>query len=201
MVNDRQAGRAELFHQLFEHSIRTHQRVQGLGAASVIAAADAIQRAWHGSGKLLVFGNGGSAADAQHLAADLVGRFTRERQALAAVALSTDTSVLTSLANDYSYDRVFSRQVEALGRAGDVAFGITTSGRSPNIAAALARARELELTTIALTGRDGGTAAAYADVHINVPDASTARVQEVHRTLLHVLCEMLERELETAAID
>lgn len=187
--------RAKLFDHLFEESIRAHQRVRGLGGDRVFAAVEAIQRAWRGAGKLLVFGNGGSAADAQHLAAELVGRFSRERQALAAVALSTDTSVLTSLANDYSYDRVFARQVEALGRPGDVALGITTSGTSPNVVAALERARQLKLTTIALTGRDGGTAATFADVHLNVPDASTARVQEVHRTLLHVMCEILEHEL------
>ena len=187
--------RAELFDQLFVESIRAHERVRGLGADRVFAAVDAIQRAWRGGGKLLVFGNGGSAADAQHLAAELVGRFSRERRALAAVALSTDTSVLTSLANDYSFDRVFARQIEALGRAGDVALGITTSGTSPNVVTALDRARQLELTTIALTGRDGGTAATFADVHINVPDSSTAHVQEVHRTLLHVMCELLERDL------
>ncbi len=188
-------GRAELFDRLFDESLRAHQRVRALGPDAVCAAVDAIQRAWRGGGKLLVFGNGGSAADAQHLAAELVGRFSRERRALAAVALSTDTSVLTSVANDDSYDRVFVRQVEALGRPGDVALGITTSGASRNVVAALGRARELALTTIALTGRDGGAAATFADVHINVPDLSTARIQEVHRTLLHVVCEILEEEI------
>jgi D-sedoheptulose 7-phosphate isomerase len=143
---------------------------------------------------VLVFGNGGSASDAQHFAAELVGRFTRERRALAAVALTTDTSILTALANDYAFDRVFARQVEALGRPGDVALGISTSGASANVVAGLEAARAGGLVTVALTGRDGGAAGAAADIHVNVASPSTARVQEVHRTLLHALCELIERE-------
>ena len=142
-----------------------------------------------------MFGNGGSAADAQHMAAELVGRFQRERAALAALALTTDTSILTSIANDYSFDRVFARQIEALGRPGDVALGISTSGGSPNVVRALEAARARGLATIALTGRDGGAAGRAADVHVNVADDSTARVQEVHRTLIHAICEMVEAEL------
>ena len=187
--------REQVFERAFAESIRLHERVREHGAAALLAAVDAIQRAWNGGGKVLAFGNGGSAADAQHVAAELVGRFTRDRRALAALALSVDTSVVTAIANDAGYNRIFARQIEALGRRGDVALGITTSGSSPNIVAALERARALGLTTIALTGRDGGTTTRFADVHINVPDASTARVQEVHRTLLHVMCEILEQEL------
>jgi D-sedoheptulose 7-phosphate isomerase len=142
----------------------------------------------------LTFGKGGSAADAQHLAAELVCRFARERRALAAVALSTDTSVLTAVANDCGFDRVFARQIEALGRPGDVAVGISTSGRSPNVVKALEAARARRLRTVALTGRDGGEAGAAAEFHVNVPDDSAARVQEVHRTLIHVICELVERD-------
>jgi len=170
-----------------------HQQVSKAGIEKVVAAASAIVAAFAQGGKLLTFGNGGSATDAQHLAAELVGRFERERRGLAAVALTNDMSVLTSVANDYSFDRVFARQVEALGRAGDVAFGISTSGTSRNVLAALEQARSAGLTTIALTGRDGGAVGKAVDIHINVASESTPRVQEVHRTLLHALCELVER--------
>ena len=160
----------------------------------VVAAAAAIVSSIRGGGKLLIFGNGGSAADAQHVAAELVGRFQHQRAALAALALTTDTSVITSISNDDAFARVFARQIEALGRPGDVAFGISTSGASGNIAAALAEAARLGLRTIALTGRDGGEVGRAAEIHVNVPSTSTARVQEVHRTLLHGICELVEEE-------
>ena len=162
-------------------------------AQPVLDAAAAVSAAIRAGGKLLLFGNGGSAADAQHVAAEFVGRFQRERAAMAAVALTADSSVLTSIGNDYAFDRVFARQVEALGRKGDVAFGITTSGASPNVVAALTAARALGLQTIALTGGDGGPAGRAAAIHVNVPSDDTARVQEVHRTLLHVICDVVER--------
>jgi D-sedoheptulose 7-phosphate isomerase len=165
-------------------------------AQPVLDAAAAIIEALRAGGKLLLFGNGGSAADAQHVAAELVGRFQRERAAMAAIALTTDTSVLTSIGNDYAFDRVFARQVEALGRKGDVAFGISTSGASPNVVAALVAARAQGLQTIALTGRDGGAVGRAAAIHVSVPSESTARVQEVHRTLLHVMCDVVERALD-----
>jgi D-sedoheptulose 7-phosphate isomerase len=130
------------------------------------------------------------------VAAELVGRFARERRALGAVALTTDTSIVTAIANDYGYERVFTRQIEALGATGDVAFGITTSGASPNVVAALKLARARAMTTIALTGRDGGALGAAAHIHVNVAAASTARVQEVHRTLLHAICEIVERTID-----
>ena len=142
--------------------------------------------------KVLVFGNGGSASDAQHFSAELVGRFMKERAAMAAIALTVDTSILTAIANDYSYKQVFARQIEALGQPGDVAMGISTSGESPNVIAALQTAKAKGLKTIALTGRDGGGVGRTADIHVNVPDQNTARVQEVHRTLLHVMCEVIE---------
>ena len=168
-----------------------HERMrQNLGPT--LAAAAAMRTALAAGRKVLVFGNGGSASDAQHFAAELVGRFQRERRALPSIALTTDTSVLTALANDYAFERVFTRQIEALGEAGDVALGITTSGESANVVAALELARAHGLKTIALTGRDGGSAGAAAEIHVNVPHQNTARVQEVHRTLLHVMCELIE---------
>jgi phosphoheptose isomerase len=176
-------------------AIALHERVREGGVETTVAAAAAVTAALRQGGKVLVFGNGGSAADAQHLAAELVGRFRRERRGFAAVALTADPSVLTSIANDYGYDRVFARQIEALGQPGDVAVAITTSGRSPNVVRALAEARARSLTTIALTGRDGGEAGRVAHVHVNVPSDSTPRVQELHRTLLHVICDLVEGDL------
>lgn len=176
-------------------TVALHQAVAASGGQPVLDAARAIAVAFRSSNKLLIFGNGGSASDAQHVAAEFVGRFLRERSALPAVALTTDTSILTSIGNDYSFDRIFLRQVEALGRSGDVALGISTSGRLPNVVAALGRARELGLITVALTGCDGGAVGRAADVHINVPSLSTPRVQEVHRTLLHVICDLVEQSV------
>ena len=184
---------ADLLAATIAETIALHEAVSRSGAQPVAAAAAAIVAALGGGGTLLVFGNGGSAADAQHMAAELVGRFERPRRALAAVALTTDTSVLTSIGNDDGFERVFARQVEALGRPGDVALGITTSGASPNVVSALETAKARGLRTIALTGRDGGRAGAVADIHVNVPARSTPRAQEVHRTLLHVICDIVER--------
>ena len=175
----------------FATAIALHERMRA-NLGSALAAAEAISEALKAERKLLVFGNGGSASDAQHMAAELVGRFQRERAAMAAIALTTDSSILTSVANDYSFKQVFARQVDALGRPGDVALGISTSGESPNVLVALQVARGRGLKTIALTGRDGGSVGRAADIHVNVPDQSTARVQEVHRTLIHVMCEIIE---------
>jgi len=176
-------------------TIALHERVRDADPAPILDAAAVIGRTMIGGGTLLIFGNGGSAADAQHLAADFVGRFQRERRALAAIALTTDTSVLTAIGNDYSFDGVFTRQIEALGKPGDVAFGISTSGESRNVVAAFELARARGLETIALTGRDGGRVGRIATIHINVPSPVTARVQEVHRTILHVICDIVERQL------
>lgn len=163
------------------------------GGDATLAAAHAIATSFKQGGKLLLFGNGGSASDAQHVAAEFVSRFLRERQALPAIALTTDTSILTSIGNDYSYDRIFARQIEALGRPGDVALGISTSGGSPNVVAGLQLAQERGLVTVAVTGRDGGAVGRAASIHINVASPSTPRVQEVHRTLLHIICDLVEQ--------
>jgi len=185
-------GDAARVRGIFEATIALHERVGQGDLTPVVRAAAAVRAAHQAGGKLLIFGNGGSAADAQHMAAELVNRFQREREALPALALSTDSSILTAVANDYSFDRVFARQIEALGRPGDVALGISTSGGSPSVVQGLETARERGLTTIALTGRDGGATGRAADVHVNVPDESTARIQEVHRTLIHAICELIE---------
>ena len=183
-----------LFDRALLDTIALHERAT-LSPQPVLDAAAAIIDAFRRGGKLLIFGNGGSASDAQHVAAEFVWRFQRERAAMAALALTTDTSVLTSIGNDYAFDRVFARQIEALGRKGDVAFAISTSGVSPNVVAALDAARALGLQTIALTGGDGGAVGRLAAIHVNVPSDATARVQEVHRTLLHVMCDIVERSV------
>jgi D-sedoheptulose 7-phosphate isomerase len=188
-------ARAALYEQVFAAAIAAHERARTRNAAALFEAATAIARAVKAGGKVLIFGNGGSAADAQHMAAELVGRLERERAAIGAIALSTDSSILTAVANDYSFDRVFARQIEALGRRGDVALAISTSGGSKNVLAAVEAARASGLTVVALTGCDGGALGRAADIHVNVAEANTARAQEVHRTLLHVLCELVEREL------
>jgi D-sedoheptulose 7-phosphate isomerase len=185
----------DLVRRTLSETIALHERVRQANLQPILDAAAAIAESFRGGGKLLLFGNGGSAADAQHVAAELVGRFQRERPALAAIALTADTSVLSSIGNDYAFERVFARQVEALGREGDVAFGISTSGRSPNVLSGLTTARERGLKTLALTGGDGGAIGRAADTHLNVAADSTARVQEVHRTLLHVICDLVERGL------
>jgi len=185
----------DVLRAIFEETAAAHQRFSASQLDTVVAAADAIRRALARGGKLLAFGNGGSAADAQHLVAELVGRFEKERAPLAAVALTSNSSIVTAIGNDYSYDRVFTRQVEALGRDVDVAFGISTSGRSPNVEQALRAAKTRGLVTIALTGRDGGTIGPVADIHINVAEQSTPRVQEVHRTVMHAICSLIERSL------
>jgi D-sedoheptulose 7-phosphate isomerase len=145
--------------------------------------------------KVLFFGNGGSAADAQHLAAELVGRYLKERKALPAIALTTDSSVITSWSNDYGFETLFSRQIEALGRKGDIAFGISTSGNSRNVIEGLAKAKELGLKTIGLLGCDGGRIADIVDLAITVPSRSTPRIQESHITIGHIICGLIEQEL------
>jgi D-sedoheptulose 7-phosphate isomerase len=195
---DRRAGPgdAAVVEAVFDEAIALHRRVRDLVRAPIIEAATAIAATFAAGGKLLAFGNGGSATDAQHLAAELVGRFERERAGQAALALTTDGSVLTSIANDDTFARVFARQIEALGRPGDVAVGISTSGNSPNVLAGLQAAHARGLTTVALTGRDGGAIGKLAAIHIHVADPSTARVQEVHRTVIHAICTLVEMAIE-----
>jgi len=163
-------------------------------ADAVVKAASAIAAALKQGRAVFTFGNGGSAADAQHFAAELVGRYERHRKAWPAIALTTDTSALTAVSNDYGFEQVFARQLEALGREGDIAMAISTSGSSPNVLRGLEAAKQRGLVTIALTGR-GGEAGKIAAHHIAVQEERTSRVQEVHATVLHVICELVEKEL------
>ncbi len=163
--------------------------------SEILRLADTLTDALKKGKKILIFGNGGSAAEAQHFAAELVNKFLKNRPALKAIALSTDTSILTSVANDVSFDEVFSRQVEALGEAGDIAIGLSTSGRSANVLQALKVARQKGLITVAITGEFGDILAPLADQLIAVPSRSTPRIQEVHLFLLHLLAETVEKRL------
>jgi D-sedoheptulose 7-phosphate isomerase len=175
-------------------SVALKQRFFAEQAGRLLEVGLRIASSLKGGGKVLVFGNGGSAADAQHLAGELVGRFRRDRAALPALALTTDPSVITAVGNDMGYEAVFRRQVEAHGRPGDVALGISTSGRSPNVVEALRRARSLGLLTVGLTGGGGGQLAGLVDHLIDVPHADTPRIQEVHGMVVHILCEIVEEE-------
>jgi len=185
---------------IFAEASAVHAATAERSAPTILAAAEAMRDALAQGGKIVVFGNGGSAADSQHFAAELVGRFRVARQALSAIALTTDTSVLTSIANDFAYEHVFVRQIQALGRAHDVAFAISTSGRSRNVLNALAEARRRQLTTIALVGSQTDGVAAVADIVIPVPAESTARVQEAHRTAIHAICELIEDHFASAPL-
>ena len=190
---------SELLRTIFEETVSAHNRFAKTGLEGVIRSAETISRALLNGRKLLAFGNGGSASDAEHLVAELVGRFEGERKALPAVALTADSSVVTAIGNDYGYAHVFTRQVEALGVEGDVAFGISTSGKSPNVEAALAAAKARGMITVAMTGRDGGKMGADADIHLNVAEQATPRIQEVHRTIMHAMCSLIDRHVRAAA--
>ena len=178
-------------------SAHTAQAAEVLSAPTAQAAEIMLQCLMN-DGKILACGNGGSAADAQHFAAEMTGRFEKERMELAAVALTTDTSALTAIGNDYGFDHVFSKQVRALGRPGDVLIGISTSGNSANIITAIEAAHERDMQVIAFTGRDGGKIAAMLkdnDILLNVPHPRTARIQEVHILLIHALCDCIDTML------
>jgi D-sedoheptulose 7-phosphate isomerase len=143
-------------------------------------------------GKVILFGNGGSASDSQHIAAELVGRFKKDRPALPAIALTTNTSILTALANDYGFEIVFAKQIESIGQKNDVAIGISTSGKAKNVSAGIKQAKKMGIKTVALTGGDGGELAKLADVSLLVPSSVTARIQEAHITIGHIICELIE---------
>ena len=185
----------ERIRQISTESIEAKKSFFDSHAESVARAADLIITSVKTGGKVLIFGNGGSAADAQHIAAELVNRLNYDRPPIAAIALTTDTSILTSIGNDSSFDELFERQLRALGRQGDVALAISTSGNSPNVLRAVAAAREIGIKTIALTGRDGGKLAHTVDVALVVDTQSTQRIQETHITIGHILCELVEDAL------
>ena len=182
---------------LFNASIAVKQASVGALKSPIAKAAGLIIQALKNDGKILTCGNGGSAADAQHLSSELLNRFERDRRGLAAVALTTDSSTLTSIANDYAYEQIFSKQILALGNKPDVLVAITTSGNSANICAAIEAAHQKDMAVIALSGKDGGRLPALLhddDIEIRVPSQSTARVQEVHLLVLHCLCDLIERQ-------
>lgn len=178
-----------------ERLIRLAEQVRGDAGlmAQLERAAGLVCAALEAGHKVLTCGNGGSATDASHLAEELIGRYRGNRRPLPAVSLGADPSALTCIANDYGFDEIFARQVEGLGRAGDVLVAFTTSGNSPNVVRALHRARERGLSSICLTGKSGGEALGLADVAVHIPDSDTARIQEMHTFCLHVICEAAER--------
>ncbi len=195
-------GECEVDEILIRQHLARHREVLELVAQQltlgIAEAAKVIADALAKGNKVLVMGNGGSAADAQHLAAELVGRFLRERRALPAIALTTDTSILTAVGNDYGFDQVFSRQVEALAVPGDVIIGISTSGNSANVLKALHAARNADCRTIGLLGRDGGSISGLVDLALVIPVQETPHIQEAHVTIIHVLCDLVERQLFAA---
>lgn len=178
--------------EIIQESLRLHGRL-GVIVPMIGRAAGMMAAALARGNKIMFAGNGGSASDAQHLAAELVNRFRKERQPLAGLALTTDTSILTAIGNDYAFDDIFSKQIRALGREGDVFMGISTSGNSRNIVKAMDDARAMGILTVALTG-EGGAMKEKADLAIAVPDGNTPRVQEVHILIGHILCELIENE-------
>ncbi|MGH9324256.1 MAG: D-sedoheptulose-7-phosphate isomerase [Vicinamibacteria bacterium] len=180
---------------IVEESARLKREFFDAEADSVLEAGRVLAEALRDGKKLLIFGNGGSAADAQHFSAELVNRFRFDRPALPAIALTTDSSILTSIANDSDFVEVFSRQVEALGASGDVAVAISTSGNSPNVLKAVEAARARGLRTLGLAGREGGKLAGQVDLCLTVPHRETSRIQEVHALLIHLFCEMIEDAL------
>lgn len=184
--------------ELFQASIETKQASLESIKSAIANAAEAMIQMYSKQGKVLCCGNGGSAADSQHLSSELLNRFDREREGLAAIALTTDSSTLTSIANDYDYEKIFSRQVQALGNDNDILIAITTSGHSANVLAAIKAAHQKKMIVIALSGNDGGELPEVlkdTDIEIRVPSQSTARIQEVHLLVLHCLCDLIDQAL------
>ena len=191
-------ARDNAIHRNFTEHLQIIELVRETLAGPIKNISHFLAQSLANGGTLLWCGNGGSAADSQHLAAELVGRFKKNRRALRSIALTTDTSVLTCVANDYSYDDLFARQVEAIGRLGDVLIGISTSGNSENVLRAFKVAKRMELMTIALLGKGGGSAKDLADHALVIPSDVTARIQETHILIGHILCELIEQELGLA---
>ncbi len=185
----------ELIQKRGQESARLCEEFCDRNASSIEQVADSLVKTVKNGNKMIILGNGGSAADAQHFAAEMVNRFLMERRPLPALALTTDTSVLTSISNDYSYDQIFSRQIEALGREGDALIAISTSGTSPNVLKALEKGNSFSMMTIGLSGGDGGKMAQLCDICLNVNSTHTPRIQEVHHLVLHIICELVEKKL------
>ena len=189
----------EAITKAFEESIQAKKAFLKENLATLMSAIDAVAEAFLRGNKFLIFGNGGSAADAQHIAAEFVNRFRIERPPLPALALTTDTSTITSIANDYDYKEIFSKQVKALGKEGDVALAISTSGNAANVLAAIEVCKRLKIATIGLTGGDGGKMARQVDYLLRVSEGkNTARIQETHILVGHVICELVDQKLFSA---
>jgi len=198
MTTEQDKNLANRVTQLFQSSIDTKQQAMTILPESIASAAMMITTCLTNGNKVMSCGNGGSAADAQHFSSEMLNRFEMERPALPAIALTTDTSTLTSIANDYSYEDIFSKQIKALGQAGDILLAISTSGNSGNVEKAVKTAKEREIHVVALTGNDGGHIAHLLDEHdteIRAPSNSTARIQEVHLLTIHCLCDLIDRNL------
>lgn len=191
----------DLIRQLFNDSIDTKLAALDTLPTLIASASDILVTALRNKNKILVCGNGGSASDAQHFSAELLNRFQKERPSLPAISLTCDTSTITSIANDYSYNEIFSKQVKGLGREGDILIAISTSGQSPNVIEAVFAAQASNMRVIALTGKDGGELTKALregdDIDLRVPGSNTARIQETHILILHCLCELIERDLYT----
>lgn len=185
----------DLVIKAFEDSAQVKLSFARKNLKTIVSVVDLIVDAFHEGNKVMLFGNGGSAADAQHIAAEFVNRFMIERPPLPAMALTTDTSVITSIGNDYNYDQIFLKQIKALGKEGDIAWGISTSGNSPNVLKALKACKGMGIKTIGMTGKDGGKMAKMVDFLLNVESDTTARIQETHITLSHVICELVDIKL------
>ncbi len=185
----------KIIQKRFKESAEVKSRFLKENLSKLLEVVKLISRTFEAGNKVFFFGNGGSAADAQHFAAEFVNRYIMDRPPLPAIALTTDTSVLTSISNDFAFSEIFSRQLKALGKEGDVAVGISTSGTSSNVMKAFEVAREMGMKTVALTGNDGGTVAKIADLALIVSSSSTPRIQETHILIGHLLCEMVEQQL------
>jgi len=180
---------------IFLENIQVKEELLRTSIGQIVEISELIIENLKKDGKVILFGNGGSAADSQHIAAELVGRFKKDRTALAAIALTTNSSVLTSLANDYGFEVIFAKQIEALGKKNDVAIGISTSGKAKNVTLGLKQAKKMGIKTVAFTGGDGGELVKIADISLLIPSQVTARIQEAHITIGHIICELIEQEL------
>jgi len=185
----------DMIQDILLESIQVKEDLLRTGVGRIKEISDMVIDALRKDGKVLIFGNGGSASDSQHIAAEFIGRFKKDRGALAAIALTTNTSVLTSLANDYGYDVIFAKQVEALGNKNDLVIAISTSGKAKNVIQGVKQAKKMNIKTAALTGGDGGELIKTADVSLVVPSSVTARIQEAHITISHIICEIVEQTL------
>jgi len=185
----------EKIEEIIQDSIKVKEKILKFHADKIAKIATLMSECLKNNGKVILFGNGGSAADSQHIAAELIGRFQKDRPALAAISLNTNTSIITAIANDYGYELIFAKQVEGLAKAGDLVTGISTSGNSKNVILGIRQAKKQGVKTVAFTGCDGGDLAKETDIGLIVPSDVTARIQEAHITIAHIICELIETEL------